>query len=434
MNSEWKQSTLGELCQIKHGYAFKGEFFADAGDFILLTPGNFKESGGLQHKGEKEKFYVGEIPLEFVLNKGDLLLAMTDLTQNAPILGSPAFVPASKRYLHNQRLGKITNIDTKRLSPEFLFFLLNSRSVRGQIKGSASGATVRHTSPSRIYEVKVAIPSLSIQRKIASILSAYDDLIENNARRIAILEAMAQAIYREWFVEFRFPGHEKVKFVDSPLGKIPEGWRCDKLKNVCDSINYGFTTSARKEVVGPKFLRITDIVPNVIDWENVPYCELPPDDFDKYALNEGDIVIARTGATTGYAKRLNKRHPEAIFASYLVRIRPNVVLGKHYIGVVVESDKYKEFIKRNLSGAAQPQANAQVLTSLDVLVPSQEVIQSFDSQVESLVDQKEIVQIKNRNLHKTRDLLLPKLISGQLDVEYLDIDVGEIAPTEEVAA
>ena len=214
--------------------------------------------------------------------------------------------------------------------------------------------------------------------------------------------------------------------MDSPLGKIPEGWRWSKLKDICDLVNYGYTTSANKEVeVGPKFLRITDIVPTTIDWESVPYCEIELDDAEKYALHEGDIVIARTGATTGYAKRLNKRHPKAVFASYLVRISPNAALGKHYLGVIVESADYKEFIKRNLGGAAQPQANAQVLTSLDTLVPPQRLIEEFDALLVPLADQKEILQIKNRNLRTTRDLLLPKLISGQLDVEDLDIETGE---------
>ena len=298
--------------------------------------------------------------------------------------------------------------------------------AQADIKGYITGAAQPKLSQANLKRIALTAPPFPVQRKIAGVLSAYDDLIENNTRRIAILEEMAQAIYREWFVNFRFPGHEKVKLINSPLGKIPEGWKWAKLKDVCDSVNYGYTASANKEVeVGPRFLRITDIVPTTIDWENVPYCEVDDDDASKYALHEGDIVIARTGATTGYAKRLHKRHPKSVFASYLVRIVPNEAMGKHYIGLIVESDDYKAFIKRNLGGAAQPQANAQVLTSLDVLVPSPDVIAAFDCQVEPLADQKEILQVKNRNLRKTRDLLLPKLISGQLDVEELDIDTGE---------
>ena len=86
----WQQCKLGDLLQIKHGFAFKGKYFSDSGKFVLITPGNFREEGGLKLKGDKEKYYTAEFPPDFLLRRGDLLVAMTDLTQNAPILGSPA--------------------------------------------------------------------------------------------------------------------------------------------------------------------------------------------------------------------------------------------------------------------------------------------------------------------------------------------------------
>jgi len=175
------------------------------------------------------------------------------------------------------------------------------------------------------------------RHKIAAILSAYDDLIENNTRRIKILEEMAQALYREWFVKFRFPGHEKVKMVESEMGMVPEGWEVKKLKDICSLINYGYTASAQKDSIGPKFLRITDIVPYLIDWDSVPYCGITEEKLIKYKLEEGDIVIARTGATTGYAKRINKNHPETVFASYLVRIRISPEFSNRLFGLIIES-------------------------------------------------------------------------------------------------
>jgi len=145
-------------------------------------------------------------------------------------------------------------------------------------------------------------------------------------------------------------------------------WMKVILRDICERVDYGYTASAKQEPVGPKFLRITDIVPDLIDWESVPYCEIPEKDLDKYRLQEGDIVMARTGATTGYAKWITN-HPESIFASYLVRIRIKPEHDHRYIGLVVQSDDYKRFIKTNLGGAAQPQANAQVLTSFPMLLP-----------------------------------------------------------------
>jgi type I restriction enzyme S subunit len=228
---------------------------------------------------------------------------------------------------------------------------------------------------------------------------------------------MAQMIYREWFVSLRFPGHENVEMVKSEIGSIPKGWRAGLLRDMCESIDYGYTASAVQKPIGPKLLRITDIVPDTIDWPSVPHCPPPDRNPQKYRLLDGDIVVARTGATTGYAKRLNKHHPESIFASYLVRLRVKPEHSNHMVGLLVESDDYKRFIKANLGGAAQPQANAQVLTSMPIAVPPVQIQSEFSEIVKPLLDQKEILQIKNANLRQTRDLFLPKLVSGEISVE-----------------
>ncbi|MBC8255071.1 MAG: restriction endonuclease subunit S, partial [Ardenticatenia bacterium] len=168
-SSSWRTATLGEFFRIKHGYAFKGEFFSESGPYILLTPGNFNPDGGIKLKGENEKYYGGPFPDEFLLQRNDLLVVVTDLTQTASILGSPAFIPQSNRFLHNQRLGKVHEISPN-IDRQFLYHLFNSEAVRGQIKGSATGATVRHTAPDRICAVKIPIPPLPTQCKIAAIL------------------------------------------------------------------------------------------------------------------------------------------------------------------------------------------------------------------------------------------------------------------------
>ncbi|MFH2041310.1 MAG: restriction endonuclease subunit S, partial [Acidobacteriota bacterium] len=211
---------LGYLFTIKHGYAFKGEHFGKKGSHIVLTPGNFFDEGGFKKKGDKEKWYSGKIPEEYILSQGDILVAMTEQAEG--LLGSAALVPKNDIYLHNQRLGLIQDLNG--VEKRFLYYLFNSKLVRQQIRASCSGVKVRHTSPSRIYEVKVDIPPLPTQRKIAAILSAYDDLIETNLRRIKILEEMSQNLYREWFVKFHFPGYQNARFTDSPLGRIPTGW------------------------------------------------------------------------------------------------------------------------------------------------------------------------------------------------------------------
>ena len=193
----------------------------------MLTPGNFNEEGGFRLRPEKERFYMGDIPDAYVLEAGDLIVAMTE--QGPGLLGSSALIPENGKYLHNQRLGLIHNLDQKRLDKRFLYYLFNTRIVRGQISGSATGTKVRHTAPDRIYRVNVSVPSdTSEQKKIAGILSAYDDLIENNRRRIQLLEQAARLLYKEWFVHLRFPGHEHVQIKDG----LPEGWERKTLGDI----------------------------------------------------------------------------------------------------------------------------------------------------------------------------------------------------------
>lgn len=141
------------------------------------------------------------------------------------------------------------------------------------------------------------------------------------------------------------------------------------LRQICASIEYGYTASATSEPVGPRFLRITDIVPDRIDWTAVPFCEIDRKKLEKHRLRTGDIVIARTGATTGWAKFI-KQPPEAVYASYLVRIRPAPTVDAQFVGAVVESQIYKDFIQQHMGGAAQPNANAQILTSFEIPLPA----------------------------------------------------------------
>ena len=230
---KWRECKLGELLEIKHGYAFLGEYFADAGSHVVLTPGNFYDAGGFKSK-DREKYYTGPIPSDYVLDKDDLIVAMTEQAEG--LLGSSAIIPRGGLYLHNQRLGLVQVRNKSEADKHYLYYLFNSKPVRQQIRGSASGTKIRHTAPSRIGEVKVSVPPLPVQRRIAGILSAYDELMENCQRRIRILEEMARALYREWFVHFRFPGHEKVPRVASPLGPIPKGWEVKKLGELAEDM------------------------------------------------------------------------------------------------------------------------------------------------------------------------------------------------------
>jgi len=198
----WQEKPLSDLCDIKHGFAFKSEYFTNNGDYVLLTPGNFYESGGYRDRGEKQKYYCGKIPDGFVLEPEALLIAMTE--QAAGLLGSPIIVPSKGKYLHNQRLGLVTSKTHIPWLNEFFFHVFNTESVRQAIHESATGAKVRHTSPSKIGEVIVAFPTtIEEQKKISDQLNDFQSETQHleslYQRKIDALDELKQSLLHQAF-------------------------------------------------------------------------------------------------------------------------------------------------------------------------------------------------------------------------------------------
>jgi type I restriction enzyme S subunit len=398
--SHWRDRTLGELLEIKHGFAFKGEFFSDAGSFVLLTPGNFRENGGLKLKGDKEKFYLGDYPPEFLLKRGDLLVAMTDLTQQAPILGSPAFIPVDGCFLHNQRLGKFINVDQTELTYEFLFYLMNTNSVRGQILGSATGSTVRHTSPSRIYNVNVQLPPLPVQHRISGILSAYDELIENNERRIEILEAMARAIYQE---------------------AVQAGPSAAELKPLVNCSYWRFISENVSAYIGTKrYFATADVDGLAITGPGIdyPFSEKPSRAQKQPIPNS--VWFARMKDTYKIAwyeaadeERASSTMLSSGFAGFEAvdaELWPLLFLALSSKEFHVQKDLY-------CTGATQMALTNEGLARVELAMPDEAGARALGRATQPILREMLLLQRKSENLRRTRDLLLPRLLSGELDVE-----------------
>ncbi len=179
---EWKTYKIGDICRIKHGYAFKGEYFVDTFQkYICTTPGNFGIKGGF--KLGKPKYYNGPIPDDYVLQEDDLIVTMTDLSKEGDTLGYSALIPHSQYYifLHNQRIGLVENI-SKCIDKHYLYWLMRTTHYQKYIVNHSSGSTVKHTSPSSIGSYTFKCPNIHIQKSIANILDNIDDKIELNRR------------------------------------------------------------------------------------------------------------------------------------------------------------------------------------------------------------------------------------------------------------
>ncbi|NLD64958.1 MAG: hypothetical protein GX648_00105 [Crenarchaeota archaeon] len=359
------------------------------------------------------------------MNDGDIIVTMTDLSKEGDTLGYSAKVPASDchKYLHNQRIGLLC-LKTNAILPDFLYWVLRTKSYNQFVVGSATGSTVKHTSPDRIKQFTFGVPSLKEQTFIANLLSSLDSKIQLNHQMNCSLEAVGAALFRRWFVDFEFPNQEGKpyrstggKMTDSELGNIPNGWSViGNISELCEEINYGYTQSSCTEEVGPKFLRVMDInKADWIDWSAVPFCEIDEKIKSKYLLSEKDIVIARM-ADPGKIAIYEAKIP-AVFASYLIRIRLKKPILAYYIYYLMKSSYYQNFIEGAATGSVQKSLNAKALTNnLPIILPNEEIASMFDSIVGLLRKKINLNLEQSTTLSKIRDSLLPKLMSGKIRV------------------
>jgi type I restriction enzyme S subunit len=407
MMSNWWNCKLGDLLEIKHGFAFLGEHFANTGSHIVLTPGNFFDEGGFKHKGENEKWYNGLIPKDYVLNEGDLIVAMTEQAEG--LLGSSAIVPRSGLYLHNQRLGLVQIRDEKKADKRFLYYLFNSKPVRQQIRSSATGTKIRHTAPSRIAEVKISVPPFPMQLRIAGILSAYDDLIENNLRRIRILEEMARSIYREWFVNFRFPDHEKISLVDSPIGPIPEGWKVNQVPE-CIEVN--------PRVVVPKGYEVPFVPMGSLANDSMPITGTEMRLGNGGAkFRNGDTLFARItpcleNGKTGFVQFLADEHAVACGSTEFIVLRSKT-LTPEFVYCLARSEEFRGNAIKSMSGASGRQrVQENCFDRFHVVRPTPVMLDRFSSIAGPSFRLIHKLHLQTENLRRSRDLLLPRLLSG----------------------
>jgi len=203
-------------------------------------------------------------------------------------------------------------------------------------------------------------------------------------------------------------------------------WREFKLGDICTIIQYGYTESATFDPVGPKFLRITDIVPNIIDWSTVPYCKIDKENYEKYKLDVGDIVIARTGATTGYNKRI-KDSINAVFASYLIRFKINKEIADDcFISYVLKSDSYFGFIDNAVGGSAQPGINARVLSQFSFLLPPLPEQKAIAEVLSSLDDKIDLLTRQNKTLEDLAQAYFRKWFIEDASDKWEEIPLGQL--------
>ena len=344
------------------------------------------------------------------LEAGDLIVAMTE--QGPGLLGSSALIPENGKYLHNQRLGLIHNLDQKRLDKRFLYYLFNTRIVRGQISGSATGTKVRHTAPDRIYRVNVSVPSdTSEQKKIAGILSAYDGLIENNPRRIQLLERTARLLYKEWFVHLRFPGHEHATITDG----VPEGWESRKIADVCVTVGGGTPST---NVAAYWDGDITWIVPTDVTKNDCLVLLDSERKITEKGLRESSakIVPAETILMTSRAS-----------VGFFALMDSEICTNQGFINVIPYGEEMRMYllfnlmsrvaeIRSNAKGTTYPEISKGRFRAMDLVIPVRTLMVKFENIASDIIRQVRYLKRSTLQLTQARDILLPRLMSGGMRI------------------
>ena len=342
----------------------------------------------------------------FSLEVGDIVVARTGAT-----VGYAKQIRDSENAVFASYLVRF-RVDSGLADPNFVGHLVESTTYKRYVKSQVGGAAQPNANAKVLGRFVFRLPPRPIQHRIASTLSTYDDLIENNRRRIALLERAARELYREWFMRLRFPGHEHTRIVDG----VPEGWtRVHLSKSVCTQ--YGYTASANDEPIGPKFLRGTDInKQSYINWATVPYCPEDGLDFEKYALHQGDLLVIRMADPGKVA--IVEKEIRAIFASYLVRllVRTDAEMDPLWLFYALANAEYLDFIRSASGGSTRKSASAKLLTDFYVLRPPRTIQDIFVGRIQTLREMIGTLLDQNSKANMSRNLLLPRLMSGEVAV------------------
>jgi type I restriction enzyme S subunit len=438
--SERARVLLGELVNVKHGWAFKSECFSEVltGKPIVVGVGNFRYTGGFRFNETTIKEYRGLYPKEYELQPDDILLVMTCQTSGGEILGIPARVPRDGRiYLHNQRLGKVVVKDRMRVDPNYLYWLFLWNEFNRELASSASGTKILHTAPDRIEAFRFELPAINEQRAIARILSALQDKIELNRRINEILEATARSTFSDWFVNFG-PTRAKMEGREAYLSPevweyfpdklnaegLPMGWRREPLLQHARLLSGGTPKTSEplywngelmwasaKDVsqCSDLFLLHTDRLITQLGLEESATRVIP-----KLAT----AIVAR-GATTGRFCMFGRDMAMNQTCYALTSICDRPVWLNCAFGSIVEG------LVHAAHGSVFDTITTTTFEKANIVIPTDPLLDRFEKIIGPMLLSILANTEESAALAVTRDMLIPKLMSGKLAVQTANV-VGAV--------
>jgi type I restriction enzyme S subunit len=423
---EWQEIRLGDIVSIMHGWPFVGELCSEelSGKPIVVSIGNFRYTGGFRFEETMVREYRGDYPREYELTRDEILLIMTCQTPGGEILGVPARVPDDGRtYLHNQRMGKVVVKQPELVDEDYLYWLFLWPEFNRELFLSATGAKILHTAPTRIEAFRFRCPPLSEQRVIASVLGALDDKIELNRRMNETLEALAQSIFKSWFVDFDPARNNGGTRRHSEIGPVPKEWHVDRLdKHI--TADRGLSYNGE----GLPMHNLNSVYEGGgYKHEGIKY--YAGEYREKHLLSPGDMIVTNTEQgfdhlLIGHAAIIPERYgPKGLFSHHIYRIRfkSSSPLTPHYLVHLFNTPRWHYWISGFSNGTTINMLPMDALQMPLVVVPPGDMVQKFTSLAAAIHSKVEANLEESRTLAALRDALLPKLLSGELRVPNAEI-------------
>jgi type I restriction enzyme S subunit len=299
----------------------------------------------------------------------------------------------------------------------YLFYIISDKNFTAYLANHEKGAAYPAITTDVIFNKEINLPPLQTQKRIASILSAYDDLIENNLKRIKLLEETAQNIYKEWFVNFRFPNYENTPF-NKETG-LPEGWFKGNVSDLCEvKSGYAFKSKDWQQQGNP-VMKIKNITNNTVDIND---CDYVDDEVakiaEKYELFEGDVLIAMTGATVGKVGLIPKIEKRIYLNQRVGLFRPfsEIENNVYLVFSFFMTDEAQRQILNFAGGAAQPNISSSQISDVEINIGSAEILKMFESKIQPIMVSIQTLYSQNQKLKEARDILLPRLMNRTIEV------------------
>jgi type I restriction enzyme, S subunit len=309
-----------------------------------------------------------------------------------------------------------------RIVPEFFYYFMDQAYVAKWLEQHAVGTTMLNLSAGIVAQLPVRYPAIRLQRKIACILYAYDDLIENNRRRMALSEKAARLLYDEWFVRLRFPGHEGAGIANSPLGRIPSTWEVTELGDITTKIGSGATPrggEASYETEGTVLIRSQNVYNDRFEGDGLAHInDDQADELAGVSVESGDILLNITGASVARCCMVPRRHLPARVNQHVMILRVDPALADPYF---VLSAINSEGRKRQLLSYAQTGGTREALTkdrlaNFQIVIPERSLLRDFGRIAGEIHQQLDVLAEQNVALRNARGMLLPRLMNGQIAV------------------